>query len=85
MKRQSRARAEAGAMRILGNHSLVIGLIDQLNLKRRRFHLVDVDHDAQPAARTWLYVNGIRMRRSDYVKGPDGLRVDKALPECLAG
>lgn len=49
-------------IRTLGNHPLVIGLIDQLNLQRRRFHLVDVNHDAQSAAHTWLYVNGIRMR-----------------------
>lgn len=115
--------AEAGAMRIPDSHPLVTGLIDQLGLGRRRFYLVDVDHNSQPAERTWLYVNGIRARRSDYVKnpravnrsfgiprhlwdvpsaqilskvldpvrdefsvkGPDGLRVNKPLPECLAG
>ncbi|MEU7583788.1 FAD-dependent oxidoreductase [Streptomyces sp. NPDC041068] len=118
-----RQYAEAGAMRIPDSHPLVSGLIDRLGLERRRFYLVDVDHNSQPAARTWLYVNGVRVRRSDYLKnpravnrsfgvprrlwavpsaqilsealepvrdefsdkGPDGLRVDKPLPECLAG
>ncbi|MGH4033635.1 FAD-dependent oxidoreductase [Actinomycetota bacterium Odt1-20B] len=115
--------AEAGAMRIPDTHELVIGLIDQLGLTRRMFYLTDVGRDEQPAARTWLYVNGVRMRRVDYAKnprkvnqsfgvpqhlwdvpaskilktvldpvrdefsteGPDGVRVDKPLDECLEG
>ncbi|MCF3123758.1 FAD-dependent oxidoreductase [Streptomyces arenae] len=115
--------AEAGAMRIPDVHPLVTGLIDQLGLKRRRFLLTDVGSDSKATGRTWLYVNGIRVRRADYAKnpkavnrsfgvpqrlwhltaaqildsaldpvrdefsvtGPDGRRVDKPLPECLAG
>ncbi|MFJ2766589.1 flavin monoamine oxidase family protein [Streptomyces sp. NPDC087300] len=115
--------AEAGAMRIPDVHPLVTGLIDQLGLKRRRFLLTDVGRDSKGAGRTWLYVNGIRVRRAEYaknpkpvnrsfgvpehlwdvpaarivdsvldpvrdefsVRGPDGQRVDKPLPELLAG
>ncbi|MDO0934808.1 FAD-dependent oxidoreductase [Streptomyces sp. DG2A-72] len=62
--------AEAGAMRIPGSHPLVMSLIDQLGVKRRPFHLVDVDGEGKPVNRAWLHVNGIRVRRSDYAKSP---------------
>ncbi|MEV1085051.1 FAD-dependent oxidoreductase [Streptomyces sp. NPDC050211] len=62
--------AEAGAMRIPGSHPLVMSLIDQLGVKRRPFHLVDVDGQGKPVNRAWLHVNGIRVRRSDYAKSP---------------
>lgn len=62
--------AEAGAMRIPASHPLVIGLIDKLGLKRRLFHYVDVDRDGHPANRTWIHVNGLRMRKADYAKNP---------------
>ncbi|MER5932028.1 FAD-dependent oxidoreductase [Streptomyces sp. NPDC002054] len=62
--------AEAGAMRIPDSHPLVTGLIDSLGLKRRTFHLVDVDASGRPAYRTWILVNGIRVRRADYARDP---------------
>ncbi|GAA2428150.1 NAD(P)/FAD-dependent oxidoreductase [Streptomyces macrosporus] len=118
-----RQYAEAGAMRIPGHHKLTMGLIDRLGLKRRRFHHVDVDDRGRPAHRSWIDVNGIRVRRADYLRSPravnrsfgvpdayvdvpaptillraldpirdeystvgsDGRRLDKPLPERLAG
>ncbi|NUT27170.1 MAG: NAD(P)-binding protein, partial [Streptomyces sp.] len=62
--------AEAGAMRIPGSHPLVMSLIDQLGVKRRPFHLVDVDGEGKPVNNAWLHVNGMRMRRSEYAKAP---------------
>jgi monoamine oxidase len=62
--------AEAGAMRIPDSHPLVTGLIDGLGLTRRPFHLVDVDSSGKPAYRTWIVVNGIRVRRADYTRDP---------------
>lgn len=62
--------AEAGAMRIPGSHPLVMQLIDQLGVKRRPFHLVDVDTDGKPVNNAWLHVNGVRVRRSEYAKAP---------------
>ncbi|WP_449487883.1 flavin monoamine oxidase family protein [Streptomyces purpurascens] len=43
-----RQYAEAGAMRIPGSHPLVMELIDQFGLKKRRFHYVDVDNEGRP-------------------------------------
>ncbi|AZM52536.1 flavin-binding oxidoreductase [Streptomyces sp. WAC 01529] len=65
-----RQYAEAGAMRIPGSHPLVMELIDQFALKKRRFHYVDVDSEGRPAHRTWIHVNGIRVRRADYARAP---------------
>ncbi|MFB9391569.1 FAD-dependent oxidoreductase [Streptomyces coeruleoprunus] len=65
-----RQYAEAGAMRIPASHPLVMGLIDKLGLERRRFHYVDVDADGRAALRTWINVNGVRMRRADYLAAP---------------
>ncbi|MGW7278734.1 flavin monoamine oxidase family protein [Streptomyces sp. NPDC054844] len=65
-----RQYAEAGAMRIPGSHPLVMELIDQFGLKKRRFHYVDVDDEGDPAYRTWIHVNGIRVRRADYARAP---------------
>jgi monoamine oxidase len=65
-----RQYAEAGAMRIPGSHPLVMSLIDQLGVKRRRFHLVDVDAEGRPVNHAWIHVNGVRMRRADYAKSP---------------
>ncbi|MFI1925887.1 FAD-dependent oxidoreductase [Streptomyces sp. NPDC020377] len=62
--------AEAGAMRIPGSHPLVMGLIRQLGVDKRRFHLVDVDADGKPVNNAWLHVNGVRVRRSAYAKSP---------------
>ncbi|MEV8452278.1 FAD-dependent oxidoreductase [Streptomyces sp. NPDC052095] len=62
--------AEAGAMRIPDSHPLVTGLMDGFGLKRRPFHLVDVDAHGRPVNHTWLHVNGVRMRKADYAKNP---------------
>ncbi|MFF3016919.1 flavin monoamine oxidase family protein [Streptomyces sp. NPDC057939] len=72
--------AEAGAMRIPDSHPLVTGLIDGLGLKRRRFHLVDVDGTGRPAYRTWIHVNGIRVRRADYARAPQTLNRSFGVP-----
>ncbi|MFP8962844.1 flavin monoamine oxidase family protein [Streptomyces nanhaiensis] len=76
-----RQYAEAGAMRIPGSHPLVMGLIDELGLRRRRFHLVDVDADGRPAYRTWINVNGVRVRRADYAKDPRAVNRSFGVPE----
>ncbi|MGR4881212.1 FAD-dependent oxidoreductase [Streptomyces sp. LARHCF249] len=72
--------AEAGAMRIPDSHPLVTGLIDSLGLKRRRFHLVDVDASGRPAYRTWILVNGVRVRRADYARSPQALNRSFGVP-----
>ncbi|WP_189152267.1 flavin monoamine oxidase family protein [Streptomyces lacrimifluminis] len=77
-----RQYAEAGAMRLPGSHPLVMGLIDQLNLKKRRFHYVDVDGDGRPANRTWIYVNGIRMRREEYARAPRRINRSFGVPRA---
>ncbi|WP_327596790.1 flavin monoamine oxidase family protein [Streptomyces chartreusis] len=65
-----RQYAEAGAMRIPDSHPLVTGLLDSLGLKRRRFYLADVDASGKPVYRTWILVNGVRVRRAGYRKNP---------------
>ncbi|MGA5214646.1 flavin monoamine oxidase family protein [Streptomyces cinereoruber] len=72
--------AEAGAMRIPGSHPLVTGLMDGLGLERRPFHLVDVDAAGRPAYRTWIFVNGIRVRRADYARGPQAVNRSFGVP-----
>jgi monoamine oxidase len=74
--------AEAGAMRLPASHPLVMGLIDQLNLKKRRFHYVDVDGDGRPANRTWIHVNGVRMRRADYARAPRRINRSFGVPRA---
>ncbi|MEU3216021.1 FAD-dependent oxidoreductase [Streptomyces sp. NPDC006971] len=72
--------AEAGAMRIPDSHPLVTGLIDGLGLKRRRFHLVDVDAGGRPVNHTWISVNGIRMRKADYAARPRAINRSFGVP-----
>ncbi|MDQ0796571.1 FAD-dependent oxidoreductase [Streptomyces sp. B1I3] len=72
--------AEAGAMRIPDSHPLVTGLIDGFGLKRRRFHLVDVDGEGRPANRTWIHVNGVRVRRADYAARPQAVNRSFGVP-----
>ncbi|MFI6106610.1 flavin monoamine oxidase family protein [Streptomyces sp. NPDC051310] len=74
--------AEAGAMRIPGSHPLVMGLIDRLDLPKRRFHYVDVDPDGRPVGRTWIHVNGIRMRRADYARAPRRINRSFGVPRA---
>ncbi|MFF5079369.1 flavin monoamine oxidase family protein [Actinoplanes sp. NPDC000266] len=63
--------AEAGAMRIPDNHVLSLSLIDKFGLRRRPFRNVDVDPaTGAPAGRTWIDVNGIKLRRADYAADP---------------
>lgn len=77
-----RQYAEAGAMRIPGSHPLVMELIDQFDLKKRRFHYVDVDSEGRPAHRTWIHVNGIRVRRADYARAPRRVNRSFGVPEA---
>ncbi|CAM5738214.1 putative L-amino-acid oxidase [Streptomyces afghaniensis 772] [Streptomyces afghaniensis] len=77
-----RQYAEAGAMRIPGSHPLVMELIDQFGLKKRRFHYVDVDNEGRPAGRTWIHVNGIRMRRADYARAPRRINRSFGVPRA---
>ncbi|MET9916984.1 FAD-dependent oxidoreductase [Streptomyces sp. NPDC006435] len=72
--------AEAGAMRIPDSHPLVTGLIDSLDLKRRRFHLVDVDAEGRPVNHTWIHVNGVRMRKADYARKPQAVNRSFGVP-----
>ncbi|MFF2328876.1 MULTISPECIES: flavin monoamine oxidase family protein [unclassified Streptomyces] len=72
--------AEAGAMRIPDSHPLVTGLMDGFGLKRRRFYLVDVDAEGRPANRTWIHVNGIRMRKADYAARPRAVNRSFGVP-----
>ncbi|MFF9347302.1 flavin monoamine oxidase family protein [Streptomyces sp. NPDC014734] len=72
--------AEAGAMRIPDSHPLVTGLIDSLDLKRRPFHLVDVDAEGRPVNHTWIHVNGLRMRRADYAAKPRAVNRSFGVP-----
>ncbi|MFD5770704.1 flavin monoamine oxidase family protein [Streptomyces sp. NPDC127049] len=72
--------AEAGAMRIPGSHPLVTGLVADLGLTLRPFHLVDVDAGGRPASRTWLLVNGVRVRRADYARDPRAVNRSFGVP-----
>jgi monoamine oxidase len=66
--------AEAGAMRMPGHHQLLQKYIAKLGLEQRPFLNVDVDpatlDDDRPAPRNneYLYLNGIRLRRHEYVQ-----------------
>ncbi|MFD4760304.1 FAD-dependent oxidoreductase [Streptomyces sp. NPDC058439] len=72
--------AEAGAMRIPDSHPLVTGLIDSFDLKRRPFHLVDVDTEGRPVNHTWIQVNGVRMRKADYAAKPQAINRSFGVP-----
>ncbi|MFD8690502.1 flavin monoamine oxidase family protein [Streptomyces sp. NPDC059651] len=72
--------AEAGAMRIPDSHPLVTGLMDSFELKRRRFHLVDVDAEGKPVNHTWIHVNGIRVRKADYAQRPQAVNRSFGVP-----
>lgn len=76
--------AEAGAMRIPDSHLLTLGLIDRLGLRRRPFRNVDIDPSTGvPAGRTWIDVNGIRVRRSEYNADPSKVNQSFSLGEPL--
>ncbi|MEU2673914.1 FAD-dependent oxidoreductase [Streptomyces sp. NPDC007164] len=72
--------AEAGAMRIPDSHPLVTGLMDSFGLKRRPFYLVDVDAEGKPVNRTWIHVNGVRMRKADYAVRPQAVNRSFGVP-----
>ncbi|WP_416968156.1 flavin monoamine oxidase family protein [Streptomyces sp. 4F14] len=78
-----RQYAEAGAMRIPGSHPLVMSLIDQLGVKRQPFHLQDVDGQGKPVNNSWLYVNGVRVRRSAYARSPRRVNRSFGVPRDL--
>ncbi|MEV6164296.1 FAD-dependent oxidoreductase [Streptomyces sp. NPDC052052] len=75
--------AEAGAMRIPDSHPLVTGLMDGFELKRRRFYLADVDAEGRPVNRTWIHVNGIRMRKADYAAKPQAINRSFGVPAAF--
>jgi monoamine oxidase len=64
--------AEAGAMRIPDQHKLVKAFADMYRLPREPFFNVDIDPatrgDAAPTKRNneYIYVNGVKIRRSEY-------------------
>ncbi|MFC4502686.1 MULTISPECIES: flavin monoamine oxidase family protein [Streptomyces] len=74
--------AEAGAMRLPGSHPLVMSLIDQLGVEKRRFHLVDVDAGGKPVNNAWLHVNGVRVRRSAYARSPRRINRSFGVPHA---
>ncbi|MFF6791413.1 flavin monoamine oxidase family protein [Streptomyces filamentosus] len=76
-----RQYAEAGAMRIPDSHPLVTGLMDDLGLRRRKFHLTDVDPSGRPANRTWIQANGVRVRRAEYARRPRVLNRTFGVPD----
>jgi monoamine oxidase len=76
--------AEAGAMRIPDSHPLTLGLVDKFGLRRRPFYNVDVDPaDGTPAGRTWIDVNGVRVRRAEYNADPGPVNQSFSLGEPL--
>ncbi|NUR00842.1 MAG: NAD(P)-binding protein [Streptomyces sp.] len=64
--------AEAGAMRLPDSHPLLMALLKKYGLPLQEFYLVDVavENPTKKANRTWIHVNGIRMRRADYERNP---------------
>lgn len=64
--------AEAGAMRLPDSHPLLMTLLRKHSLPLQEFYLVDVEvgDPKKKANRTWIHVNGIRMRRADYEQNP---------------
>ncbi|PKV90074.1 FAD-dependent oxidoreductase [Streptomyces sp. TLI_146] len=78
-----RQYAEAGAMRIPQSHPLVMALIDHLGVPRQKFRLVDEHADGTPAQQTWIHVNGLRVRRSDYARDPRRVNRSFGVPRQL--
>lgn len=66
--------AEAGAMRLPTQDHLVFHTIDKLGVKTNRFFQVDVFKDTidtdhpEPAHNSWIFVDGIKMRRREYME-----------------
>lgn len=59
--------SEAGAMRLLEDYRLVFDYIDKLGLKTHEF----INHD--PHKQDWVFINGVKVRREEYLKNPDCL------------
>ncbi len=72
--------AEAGAMRLPDSHPLVMDLIDELGVTKRPFKLVAEDEQGTKTNATWLYVNGVRMRRGDYAESPQEVNRSFGVP-----
>jgi monoamine oxidase len=72
--------AEAGAMRLPDSHPLVMDLIDELGLTKRPFKLVAEDEQGRRTNATWLYVNGVRIRRGDYEESPQEVNRSFGVP-----
>ncbi|MEV8528684.1 FAD-dependent oxidoreductase [Streptomyces sp. NPDC052000] len=78
-----RQYAEAGAMRIPQSHPLVMALIDHLGVERQKFRLVDEHADGSPAQQTWIHVNGLRVRKSEYARNPQRVNRSFGVPRAL--
>ncbi|MEV5943413.1 FAD-dependent oxidoreductase [Streptomyces sp. NPDC051994] len=78
-----RQYAEAGAMRIPQSHPLVMALIDHLGVRRQKFRLVDEHADGSPAQQTWIHVNGLRVRKSEYARNPQRVNRSFGVPRAL--
>ncbi|CAL9328689.1 hypothetical protein SUDANB108_00025 [Streptomyces sp. enrichment culture] len=76
-----RQRAEAGAMRLPGQHRLLMALIDQLGIRKEPFLLVAEDEDGNRTDDTWILVNGVQMRHSQYRKNPRTINDTFGVPE----
>ncbi|MER5891126.1 FAD-dependent oxidoreductase, partial [Streptomyces sp. NPDC001941] len=73
--------AEAGAMRLPGNHPLVMALIDDLGLRKQPFKLVVEDARGHVTNDGWLLVNGVRVRQSAYARDPRVVNKSFGVPE----
>lgn len=71
--------AEAGAMRLPSHHLLLQAYLRKMGMPCRRFENVDIDpaqlNAPEPVKRynTYLYLNGKKLRRKDYLKGKAAL------------
>jgi monoamine oxidase len=75
-----RQHAEAGAMRLPDQHPLLMDLIEKLGIKKDRFLLVAEDGKGTPTDDTWVVVNGVRMRHSEYGKNPRAINETFGVP-----
>ena len=57
--------SEAGAMRLLEDYQLVFDYLDKLGLEKHQF----INHD--PNKKDWIFVNGVKVRRDQYLRNPD--------------
>ncbi|MEU7488593.1 FAD-dependent oxidoreductase [Streptomyces sp. NPDC042319] len=76
-----RQHAEAGAMRLPDEHTLLMALIDKLGITKVPFLLVGEDGKGTVTDGTWVLVNGVRMRHKKYLESPRAINETFAVPE----